>query len=107
MVDLDSRFDSVIKWKQEAVFDENTGTWTEGGGEKETICRASPSSSGSKVFHDGAHLEYAFNIAFPFNSVEIPEGGQQISIYSTDDKLIFKGLLLRVHRGMWSIRAWA
>lgn len=109
---LDSRYDAVAKWKTQPVYNESTGTWTGVSAEKEMICRASPagvSGSGSSkyTFIDGIRIDYTFDIAFPFNSTEIPKAGDQVEFYGTTGELIYKGVLIRIHKGSFSIRAWA
>lgn len=104
---LDSRYDAVAKWKTQPVYNESTGTWTGVSAEKEMICRASPAGSGKQIFHDGDTVKYMFDIAFPFNSTEIPKAGDQVEFYGTTGELIYKGVLIRVHKGSFSIRAWA
>lgn len=97
----------MIKWGRKPQYNPVTGTWIEVGLESETICRASPNSGGSKLFHDGLEIEYSFNIAFPRNITILPQGGDEIKIYDTRGVKIYEGILLRIHYGSASIRAWA
>lgn len=96
-----------MKWGKKPLYNSIDGAWSEIGFESETICRATPAGSGSTVYNAGLNLEYSFNIAFPKNLTSLPQGGDEIEIYSTKGVKIFEGILIRIHFGSASIRAWA
>lgn len=100
------RYDALMSWKSEAVYDSNTGTWTDGAQVEDVICRATPSGS-RELFSDGVKLDYSFDIAFPYTAEILPKAGDSITIKGTTGNEIFKGVLIRIHSGSYSIRAWA
>ena len=109
---LNTRYDSVIRFGKVENYDISTGTWFSSGSYVNQACRATPSGTGglgsSKVHgNDGVQLEYSYNIAFPKSATFLPKAGDTIEIFGTGGNLIFKGTLIQIHYGSYSIRAWA
>lgn len=100
------RYDALMSWKSGAVYDSNTGTWSSGTQVEDVICRATPSST-REMYMDGTKMDYSFDIAFPYTAEILPKAGDAITIKGTAGDTIFKGVLIRLHKGSYSIRAWA
>ncbi len=100
------RYHNIIKWQGDAVYNEATGNWVQGIDKGETICRATPAGR-RKYMLDGVNIDYSFDIAFPFPSGSLPKKGDTITIIGTQGNEIFKGTLIDIYVGSYSIRAWA
>lgn len=104
---LNTRYDSVIRFGKVENYNTNTGTWVSSGAYVNQVCRATPAGSGKFIIADGVRAEYSYNIAFPKSSTVLPKAGDTIEIFGTQGNLIFKGSLIQIHYGSYSIRAWA
>jgi len=92
----------------EPIWDEENGGWTDGqqGEEVELRCRAVPNGSGKQALNkDGVSIVYAFDLAFPAGTPNIP-ADTLITITGLDNVKLFEGRILRFQKGIYHSIGW-
>lgn len=100
-----------LKYKSvsaDSVYDQETGKWTKpvAGVSFENECRAEPNGEGKTIpSNDGHELKYSFIIYMP-KTAAVFRYGQNVEVYSKENRLIFSGKVQAFSLGQFNARLW-